>query len=127
VRVSSLRRSICILAGVCLLAGVGLGFALGRWASASPEAPLEDPATKYVDKITERYGLTRDQRRLVWMIYIESLEEQSRYLRRQLAPNESKEEFKRIGHRANERILAVLDPQQRQRFTGDLAEAEQPK
>lgn len=123
---TSPRQAVVALAIASLLAGAGMGYSLCRWIHADPP-PAIDTTDDLVRKYTERYDLTRDQQRLVWMIVSEQRREEAEYLQRQVeearSQVEAREAFARIGRRADERILAILEPDQRSSLRAETTES----
>lgn len=104
-------------------AGLGLGL-LVPYAAAGVfgDEPVEDPTRNYVERLTELCDLTREQQRILWMIREQQDNDGLKLLRSRTLSEQERDTMKSIARRADERIMQLLQPVQRELFLADLVE-----
>lgn len=102
------------------LTSFGAGVAVGFNGPATVDAMREefvDPSERYVRDLVQQYGLTTKQARQMRMVLAAELAETTEIIRAK--PETLPPEILKVRRRADERIRAVLDDEQRVRFDRD--------
>ena len=118
-----MKRRVLAVASTFFTAGIGLGLLLpplvGMVVAGEEES---DAASKYVERFAAEYSLTGEQRRILWMIITERDDEELNFIRSRFLSNSDQNQLRMIKERADQRIMQLLDENQRQQFKADLVQ-----